>query len=63
MHAAVVTTFERPHPTSHRVAVMPFVATATPGLLVVLGAARDGAVSVNDERARTGHGAELTARS
>jgi hypothetical protein len=35
---------------------MPFVATATSGLLVVLGAARDGPVRMNDKRARTdGH--------
>jgi hypothetical protein len=46
----------RPHVTADRVAVVPFVPTATAVRFVVLGAARDRAVSVKDERA----GAERT---
>jgi len=36
---------------------MPFLATTTTVAFVVLGAARDRAVSVKDERAAAGHGA------
>jgi hypothetical protein len=55
MHAALIATGARPHVAADGASIMPFMATMTAIAFVVFGAARDRAVSVNDERARTRH--------
>jgi hypothetical protein len=55
MHAAVVAAVREAVDATLRRAVVPFVATSKTELLVVLGAARDRAVRVNDQGAGTGH--------
>jgi len=58
---AVIAAIERPDPTTNRVTVVSFVATTAAVAFVVFGAARDRAVSVNDQRARArGHGTNVT---
>src|SRR5262245_53411179 len=63
MDTAVVAAVRVPLATTLRRAVVLFVATATAAAFVVLGAARDRAVSVKDERAGTGHITDLMAHS
>ena len=53
VHTAVDATLAAPADATHGAAVVPFVAASTAVAFVVLGAARDRAVSVNDQRAGT----------
>jgi hypothetical protein len=62
MNAAVIAAIPKPLDTTNRRTIMPFVTTTTAATFVVLGAARDSAVRMNDERAGARHALTLRGR-